>query len=202
MPELLDNYDFMDQRYVRKPEVLYTSAPTNAEGEDGEIRMVQDRNEYVMYVKTDGVWYLFRESRGMPSSCNMYADASPIVVTCTLLNVFYDVTPFEGAVRTGGFEWDTDVMIAPANGWYILEHHGAFNGTANVTYHISLYNGNTKIPNIAVERKIGTGNDIGAYAANGLVELKVGNKIGMKVAASTSGANFTMNHGGVIATLL
>lgn len=202
MPEVLDNYDFNDIRYTRKPEKVYLSAPTDSEGEDGEMRMVQDRNEYVLYLRANGVWYQFRERGNSPSCGNMYADDTAIVVTCTTLDVFYDITPFEGSIMTGGFAWNVDELIVPATGWYIVEHHGSFNGTAAITYHISVYNGDTKIPNLSVERKIGTGNDIGAYSANGLVELKVGNRLSMKVAASSNGSNFTMNHGGLVATLL
>jgi hypothetical protein len=202
MPEVLDNYDFMDIRYARKSDKIYTSVPMDSEGDDGEMRIVQDRNEYALYLKSAGRWFLFRHDGQKPTAGNMYTDDSTINVTITTNGTYYDVTPFEGSEVTGGVRWITDYLLIPTTGWYNLEHHGSFDGTASVTYHISLFNGPTKISNLSVERKIGTGNDIGAYGAGGLAYLTVGSKINMKVTASSSGSAFNLNHGGVSVTLL
>lgn len=99
-------------------------------------------------------------------------------------------------------KWSTGNLIIPVTGWYHLTHHGSFHGSASTTYHISLFNGPDKIHNLSVERKIGTGNDVGAYGASGIVELKVDNKVNMKVTADSSSKSFHMNHGSVTAILL
>jgi len=54
-----DGYDFIDERYMRKPDVLYTAPPKSTEGEDGETRIVKERFGTYMYVKANNIWYRF-----------------------------------------------------------------------------------------------------------------------------------------------
>ena len=57
MPD--DIYDFVDERYARKPDRLFLSPPTNKEGESGEIRMVKEPNGNFLYMKVNDIWYRF-----------------------------------------------------------------------------------------------------------------------------------------------
>ncbi len=53
----MDSYDFVDERYMRKPEKIYLSPPTIDEGEDGEMRMVKETNGNFLYLRASNHWY-------------------------------------------------------------------------------------------------------------------------------------------------
>jgi len=81
-------------------------------------------------------------------------------------------------------------------GTWLAQWSASFTGSAgNQTYHISLFKNSSKMGPTSIERKIGTGGDIGAAGGGGYVVLKNSTDIvDFRVESETSGVQMTINH--------
>lgn len=81
-------------------------------------------------------------------------------------------------------------------GTWLAEWAASFSGSAgNQTYHIALFKNSSRMGPTSIERKIGTGGDIGAASSGGYVVLKNSTDIvDFRVESETSGVKMTVKH--------
>lgn len=136
----------------------------------------------------------------------VFADDVASTVTVVATNVYY---PLAGSTVFGSKYFNGNVMVARPTfatsprlqlgnegaGIYAVDLAISFTGALNTTYHVAVHKNTSKLPDMSIERKIGTGGDVGAAAIAGLVVLKnTTDYIDFRVNADTTNVQMTVNH--------
>jgi hypothetical protein len=81
---------------------------------------------------------------------------------------------------------------ANGSGTYRVLFCVSFSGGSSDNYEIHAFKNDTILPNVGIERKMGTGGDIGAATANGFVACNPGDVIDMRVVNTTGTSDITI----------
>jgi len=111
----------------------------------------------------------------------LFAIANGTANALTTQNTWYKYVSWTNVGATAGttISLDTDDIICPTAGVYRISFNASFNGSLSETFELAVFKneGATELTNIHIERALGTGGDIGAVAASGIVTLTANDKI-------------------------
>jgi hypothetical protein len=111
----------------------------------------------------------------------MYKNGSAATTNCAVPGTYYAITGFT-AGHLDLVTMGSDALIAPTAGDYQAFAMISFTG---VTAHINAFTfgvAGSAVSEHVVERKLGTGSDIGAVALTGILALTAGQSVGIMVA--------------------
>ena len=136
------------------------------------------------------------EAYADPVYCNLYADDVTLTTALTTSGTWYKLTDLTGLNSSAHFDTldGSRILVKSLSGVYLVNFGTSFNGDANQTYHVALYKNSAKVPNVSMERKIGTGNDVGSASAVGLVTLAVGDTLDLRASAGANSLEININH--------
>lgn len=88
----------------------------------------------------------------------------------------------------------TDDITVTDAGDYLIEGSLSFSGTLSKTFVIEIY-ADAVATNIKLERKLGTGGDVGAAPVRGIVTLTAGQAVSLYQSSTDGGTTFTLQNG-------
>lgn len=110
-----------------------------------------------------------------------------------------DATPRQiAALDTKGVEVGLTVdtanqyILIAAAGDYLVVANASFSGTLNKTFNVTVYLDTTST-NLTLERKLGTGGDVGSAGVSGIVTCAVGEYISLYQSSTDGGSAMTVS---------
>lgn len=109
---------------------------------------------------------------------------------------WYKITQFDTNGESSGMTPDqanNKITVARA-GTYTVTFSCSFNGTASTVYHFDIYVDGAPQHQLAMERGIGTANDVGAVSITGFIVAGAGEDVEIYVSADGNTKNYLQGH--------
>jgi len=142
-----------------------------------------------------------RQQLGKNTIAEIYI-ASNQVLSMPAANTYYQVVGFSSGVLQNASVSSSRVTIKQS-GYYKITYSASFTHANNNTIiHISLFVDGVENTKMEIERKIGSGGDLGAASASSIVYLNANQIIDMRARTETNTGNLTTTHANFSAILI
>jgi len=145
-------------------------------------------------------WVLINPHSGGDVLGEIYAYDNTVAEPLATAGTYYQITNLLNAGAYSGITLDAanSRMQIQTEGYYQVGFDVSFSGTASQTFTISVYTNGVEASNLEVERKLGTGGDIGAASRQGFAYLPTNCIVDLRVTSDSDSDTITVKHGAII----